>query len=428
MKYVSKNQSNIFSKLILKLKSKGFNRNFLKKCSVTFLILVFVRFGTFIPVPGIDQALVSNSIQNSSIASFVNTFAGGGKFIIGLFTLNIFPYINASILMQVLVSALPNLQKLQKENGSEGKKEITKLTRFICLAFAIIQSTTVALFLKPILFDWTYTLGIEIIISLTTGAMVVLWLSEIITETGIGNGPSLLIFINIVSNLPNLSSSLFNGQENVLVLKTIVGVIIFVAINGSIYLQEGTRKIPLLSAKELTNDFMSNNYLPLRLNQAGVMPIIFTATILVLPAYIINLNLFQFPQFIFFSKFSKILYWIAYFTPVLGFSSFYSTIVLNPQDISSNLRKQAVTIPGLRPGKQTTYFLKQTMKRINYIGAILLAMLTTLPNILGIVGNNSNIKGLGTTSLLIIIGVIIETLREIRSILVTNRYEENEIK
>jgi preprotein translocase subunit SecY len=406
-------------------KKKGFNRAFLKKCTLTLSILTFIRLGTFIPVPGIDHLYVANYIQNSPIANFVNTFSGGGIFVIGLFTLNIFPYINASILMQVLVSALPNLEKMQKEEGASGKKKITQITRLICLIWALIQSTTIALFLKTILFDWNYSLATEIIISLTTGAMIVLWLSEIITESGIGNGPSLLIFMNIVSNLPNLSRSLFEGQENIWVLKSIVTTILFIAISGIIYLQEGTRMVPLLSAKQLNqeNTNLSSNYLPLRLNQAGVMPIIFTATILVLPAYLVNLNLFTVPKILLNSKFSKIFYWIAYFGLTLVFSSFYSTIVLNPQDVSNNLRKQAVTIPGIRPGKQTTYFLKQTMKRVNYIGAILLAILTTLPNVLGIVGNNSNLKGLGTTSLLIIIGVIIETLREIRSLLLTNRYE-----
>jgi preprotein translocase subunit SecY len=408
-------------------RKKGFNRQFLRKSCVTLSILTFIRLGTFIPVPGIDHLYVANYIQNSPIANFVNTFSGGGIFVIGLFTLNIFPYINASILMQVLVSALPNLEKLQKEEGASGKQKITQLTRLICLGWAIIQSTTIALFLKTILFDWNYFLATEIIISLTTGAMIVLWLSEIITESGIGNGPSLLIFMNIVSNLPNLSRSLFEGQNNIWFLRTIVSVILFIAISGIIYLQEGTRIIPLLSAKELNKENKSNlskNYIPLRLNQAGVMPIIFTATILVLPAYLVNLNIFSFSKFLFISKFSKVFYWIAYFSFILLFSSFYSTIVLNPQDMSNNLRKQAVTIPGIRPGKQTTYFLKQTMKRINYIGAFLLAILTTLPNVLGLVGNNSNIKGLGTTSLLIIIGVIIETLREIRSLLLTNRYDD----
>jgi len=406
-------------------KKNGFNSKFFKKCCTTFAILIFIRLGTFIPVPGIDHLYVANYIKNSSIANFVNTFSGGGIFVIGLFTLNVFPYINASILMQVLVSAVPALEKLQKEEGASGKRKITQITRLICLGWAIIQSTTIALFLRTILFDWNFMLAGEIVVSLTTGAMIVLWLSEIITESGIGNGPSLLIFINIVSNLPNLTHSLFEGPQNTLVLKSIVAVTLFIAISGIIYLQEGTRMVPLLSAKELSQDkkFNVDNYIPLRLNQAGVMPIIFTGTLLVLPAYLVNSNLVSIPEFLLISKFSKFFYWVAYFSFILIFSSFYSTIVLNPQDVSNNLRKQAVTIPGIRPGKQTTYFLKQTMKRINYIGAILLAILTTLPNILGVVGNNSNLKGLGATSLLIIIGVIIETLREIRSLLLTNQYE-----
>tara|TARA_B110000305_G_scaffold159447_1_gene176325 strand:- start:24909 stop:26249 length:1341 start_codon:yes stop_codon:yes gene_type:complete len=410
------------------LRKNGITKEFVKKCSITIGILFLIRLGTFIPVPDIDQEYIANNIKNTPIASFVNTFSGGGIFVIGLFTLNIFPYINASILMQVLVSSLPNLEKLQKEGGESGKRKITQITRLISLGWAIVQSISIVLFLKTVSFDWNLTVATQTIICLTTGAMIVLWLSEIITEEGIGNGPSLLIFMNIASNLPNLSQSIFNNSDiNIIFLTFLVGSVFIVAISGVIYLQEGVRMIPLVSAKELKKvpsyNRTFNNYVPLRLNQAGVMPIIFTAALLVLPAYLINLNIFPFFKFPFFLKFSKIFYWIAYFSLVITFSSFYSTIVLNPKDISNELRKMAVTIPGIRPGKRTTLFLKQTMKRVTFIGAIFLALLTTIPNILELITNTSSLRGLGTTSLLIIVGVVIDTEREIRSILLTNVYE-----
>ena len=409
---------------------KPVNKELIKKCLITFGILTFIRVGTFLPVPGIDQEYLANNIKNTPIASFVNTFAGGGNFIIGLFTLNIFPYINASILMQVLVSTSPNLQKLQKEGGGNGRRQITQITRLICLGWALIQSTSIVLFLKTVSFDWSFILGFQILICLTTGAMVVLWLSELITEIGIGNGPSLLIFINIASNLPNLARTIFTDQNNLGVLKILVGFILYVAICGTIYLQEALRLVPLISANELEkprgvygSKVSRQNYVPLKLNQAGVMPIIFTATILVLPAYLINLNFFSFLKIEFLLKFSKFFYWIAYFILILVFSTYYSRIVLNPSQISKELRTMAVSIPGIRPGKRTTYFLKQTMKRVTYVGAILLAILTTLPNLLEVVMNTSNLKGLGTTSLLILVGVVIDTKREIDSILLTNQYE-----
>ena len=403
------------------------------KLLVTLGLLILIRIGTFIPVPGIDQDYLSNFIKNSPISGFLNTFSGGGTFVIGIFTLNIFPYINASILMQLLVSIVPSLEKLQKEEGAAGRRKITQITRFISLGWAIIQSTSIALFLKTILFDWNLNLALEIVVCLTVGSMIVMWLSEIITEHGIGNGASLLIFTNIVSNLPNLAKSLITDESTVITnqLKILILVIFFLAISGIVYLQEGVRMVPLISSKELNvnekgfaNDLSTANYIPLRLNQAGVMPIIFTAALLVLPAYIINMGILPNINIGILSKFSKLFYWIAYFTLILSISYFYSTIVLNPKDISNDLRKMAVTVPGIKPGQPTTYFFKETMTRITFIGALFLATIATLPNIIETLLHVSNLKGLGTTSLLILVGVTIDTTREIRSVVLSNIYKD----
>ena len=197
------------------------------------------------------------------------------------------------------------------------------------------------------------------------------------------------------------------------------------------YLQEGVRMVPLVSSKELnvtekglTTDLGTANYIPLRLNQAGVMPIIFTAALLVLPVYVINSGILPTIPIEFFTKFSKVFYWIAYFGLILSFSYFYSTIVLNPKDISNDLRKMAVTVPGIRPGEPTTYFFKETMTRITFIGAIFLATIATLPNVIEGLLNVSNLKGLGTTSLLILVGVTIDTTREVRSVILSNIYKD----
>jgi len=337
--------------------------------------------------------------------------------------------------MQVLISLFPNLSKLQKEGGAEGRRTITKLTRLVTLGWALIQSFSIAFYLKRALFDWNLYLAIEIIIWLTTGAMIVLWLSEIITEYGLGNGASLLIYTNIVSNLPNFAKNLFvktNGDISIISWILILS-IFFVAISGIVLLQEGMRIIPLISSRQLNQPTrrsvstlaeIKNNYIPLRFNQAGVMPIILTTAVLVVPNYISNLGLLPILTLPVFIKSSKFIYWIIYFTLILLFSSFYSTIVLNPKDISKELQKMAVSIPGIRPGVETTFYLKKVMQRVTYLGAIMLSILATLPNLIEAILPGSNFNGLGTTSFLILVGVILDLSREIRSIILSNIYND----
>jgi len=417
----------------MEAKQNSDNNILLKRLLLSLGILIFIRMGTFLPVPGIDLGHLSFYIQRHSVTqSLVSTFSGNDTFVIGLFTLNIFPYINASILMQLLVSLLPSLSKLQKEGGSEGKRKINRLTRFITLGWAIIQSTSIAFYLKRALFDWNLILAGEIIIWLTTGAMIVLWLSELITEYGLGNGASLLIYTNIVSSLPNLSKKLIvenSGNLNIGSL-AIIGFLFFVAIFGIVLLQEAARIIPLISSKQLSavssisSESQKNNYIPLRFNQAGVMPIILTTAVLVIPSYVSNLGIIPIVTLPFLTQSSKLLYWISYFLLILTFSLFYSTIVLNPKDISEQLQKMAVTIPGIRPGIATTFYLQQIMKRVTLLGAIMLAILATLPNLIETIFPVSNFNGLGTTSLLILVGVILDLSREIRSILLSNIYND----
>jgi preprotein translocase subunit SecY len=398
-------------------------------------ILVFIRIGTFLPVPGINHNHLAFYLERHSMTkSLVSTFAGNDTFVIGIFTLNIFPFINASILIQLLLSVFPSLSKLQKEGGGEGRRTINKLTRLITLGWALIQSFSIAFYLKRALFDWDIYLAGQIMVWLTTGAMIVLWLSEIITEYGLGNGASLLIYTNIVSNLPNFGKNLFlKASENISVISwMLIGILLFIAIYGIVLLQEGTRIVPLISSKQLTkttesfstSSLLENNYIPLRFNQAGVMPIILTTAVLVIPNYINNLGLLPFLTLPAFLESSKIIYWISYFVLILLFSSFYSTIVLNPKDISNDLQKMAVSIPGIRPGVETTFYLKKVMQRVTYLGAIMLSILATLPNLIETILPGSSFNGLGTTSLLILVGVILELSREIRSIILSNIYND----
>ena len=399
----------------------------LNRFFVTFGIILFIRLGTFLPVPGVNHSDLAFYIQTHSVTkNLISTFSGDNTFVIGLFTLNIFPYINASILIQLILGFSPKLAKLQKEGDLAGRRSINRLTRFITLIWAIIQSVGLTLYLRQILFDWNYTLAFEIVVWLTTGAMIVLWLSEIITDYGLGNGASLLIYINIISNLPNLSKSILS--ENLPLLSQVSFLLlIFGSLYGIVFLQEGVRSIPLISSKQLTqgsgqDSFISTSYLPLRFNQAGVMPIILTTAILVVPNYINSLGLFPQVNLPINLESLSFLYWIAYFAFILLFSSFYSTIVLNPKDISDQLQKMAVTIPGIRPGIQTTFYLKQVMKRVTFVGAAMLATLVTIPNFVESTLSMTSLNGLSTTSLLILAGVVLDLVREIENIYYSNIY------
>lgn len=405
----------------------------LKRLLLSVGILLFIRMGTFLPIPGINHGHLAFYIQQHPITkNLVSTFSGNDTFVIGLFTLNIFPYINASIMVQLITALIPSISKLQKEGGGEGRRAITRLTRLITFGWALIQSSSIAFYLKRALFDWTPLLAFEIILWLSTGAMIVLWLSELITEYGLGNGASLLIYTNIISSLPNLGKKLISENTgNLNVLSGLgIALLFFIAISGIITLQESARIVPLISSKQLSQSqplvskVKSNNYIPLRFNQAGVMPIILTTAILVLPNYITNLGVFPLLTIPIFLKSSKIIYWISYFVLILVFSSFYSTIVLNPKDISQELQKMAVSIPGIRPGLATTFYLKQVMKRVTLFGAIILAILATLPNVVEGILNVSSFNGLGTTSLLILVGVVLDISREMKSIILSNIYNE----
>jgi len=402
----------------------------LKRLFVSIGILLLIRIGTFLPVPGINHIDLAFYLQRHSVTrSLVSTFSGDNTFVIGLFTLNIFPYINASILVQVILGFSPKLAKLQKEGDLEGRRSINRLTRFITLIWAVIQGASVSFYLKQVLFDWNYLLAGEIIIWLTTGAMIVLWLSELITDYGLGNGASLLIYTNIISSLPNLSKKILGENAGNFNITSIIGILllIFVSLYGIVFLQEGVRIIPLISSKQLTQSSgqestTSNNYIPLRFNQAGVMPIILTTAILVVPNYISSLGLLPKIDFLANLESLKFTYWIGYFALILVFSSFYSTLVLNPKDISDQLQKMAVTIPGVRPGIQTTFYLKQLMKRVTLLGATMLATLATVPNFIESTLNITSLNGLSVTSLLILAGVVLDLVREVKNIYYSNIY------
>jgi preprotein translocase subunit SecY len=407
----------------------------LPRIFITSIVLLFIRSGTFLPVPGINHNDLAFSIQQNLVAkNLIRTFLGDKIFIIGLFTLNIFPAINATIILQLLIGFSPQLAKLQKEGDFQGRREISRLTRNITLILAIIQSIGVTLYLRPVLFDWNVLLASQIVVWLTAGAMIVLWLSEVITDYGLGNGTSLLVYTNIVSNLPNLISKIATeNTENTMVLSVTsmfgLGILILFALYAIVLLQNSTLNINLISSKRLSRVSQYDNYendrisyLPLRFNQAGVMPIILTTSILVLPNYLISsLGIFKSVSLPIDFKW---IYWIGYFVLILAFSSFYSSIVLNPKDISDQLQKSAVKIPGVRPGVQTIYYLKQEIQRITLMGATLLAFITIVPNFIESTLNITSLNGLSTTSFLILGGVVLDLKREVSNIYFSEIYTD----
>jgi preprotein translocase subunit SecY len=410
----------------------------LPRILLTIGVLLLIRTGTFLPVPGIDSLDLDSYIQRTPVAkNLISTFAGDNVFVIGLFTLNIFPFVNATILVQLLTAFSPRLAQLQKEGDFEGKRNISRLTRNITLLVSIGQSIGIALYLRPALFEWNILLASEIVLWLTSGAMIVLWLSEIITDYGLGNGSSLLIYINIVSNLPNLSKKLLLETSETSVFLSFTSIILIVGLGlasfyGIVFLQNGILRIPLISARQLNQSSFQNrnrkaNYLPLGFNQAGVMPVILTTSFLVVPRYLINLGIFPWLKVfgsIESNLFLQFVYWVGYFVLILSFSSFYSSIVSNPKDLSDQLQKRAVKIYGVRPGVSTVLYLKREIQRMTRFGALLLANLTIIPNFIESIFHLTGLNGLSTTSFLILGGVILDLKREIRDIFLSNIYRD----
>ena len=398
---------------------------------LTFLLIILSRFGTFIPVPGVDHDAFYQSISNNPIVSFLNIFSGGGFASIGVFALGIVPYINASILIQLGTTSIPSLEKLQKEEGEAGRQKISQITRYIALGWAIIQSIGVSFWVRPYVFNWDTQFVIEMTLALTTGSMLVMWISEQITEKGIGNGASMLIFVNIISGLPKLiqkSSGSLENKSNLFELFALA-LIFLIMIIGIIFIQEGTRRIPIISARQLGKGQIQNktSYLPLRLNQGGVMPIIFASAFLVLPAYVSQITtnpiILSIATLLSPSSANKAIYLLFYFLLILFFSYFYASLILNPSDVSKNLKKMESSIPGIRPGKATTDYLQKTLNRLTFLGALFLAFIALVPNLIESITNISTFKGLGATSLLILVGVAIDTSKQVQTYLISKNYE-----
>ena len=402
------------------------------KITKILFLLLLVRLGLYIPVPNIDLDLFSQNQNTNPIFGFAKTLTGSS--FLGIGALGILPYINASIIIQLLVPVLPQLEQLQKEEGEFGRQQITRYTRYLALIWAIILSSAIAFFLvKPIIFDWSISLALEIILALVTGSILSMWFSELITEEGLGNGSSMLIFINIVGSIPNSFSELNNAlfsQASYLDNLRISGqglIFYLFVVSVIILFQDSYKKNNIVAAKQLnlsssdqSQNFsqLKNSYIPLKVNQGGIMPLVFSSTIAVFLAYPVQqlLNL-GFVNNSFLSVYSITINILL----VVLFSCFYAGLVLKPDDISQNLAKMAYSIPGIRQGKDTTKYLEKTVARLAFLGGLFLAFLAFFPLVVGNVLQVNIFKNV--TSLLILIGVITDVTSQIRGYLVSQNYE-----
>ena len=392
-----------------------------KKIFITLISLIIIRMGNFIPIPNIDQPYVISILKNNN--SFFRMIFNGENTVLSILTLGITPYINASIFIQFLTNVIPFLEKLQKEEGKRGREKIKQYTRFLTLIFAIFESLSLTFSLKPILFNWNNLVCLQINLCLITGSLLVFWLSDLITENGIGDGSSLVITLNILSTLPKTILALFKHSNSFGIILSFLSLTCL--IGGIVYLEEAEDNIPLISAKQLImqekseqKSFVKHSYLPLKITQGGIIPIIFASSFVTFFTIVINFicNFYSI-EFNIDNRILNIIYKILNFILVLGFTLLYSNIILNPKKIANELNQKMVIISNaqIKPGKQTAVYLKNKINRLSLLGGLFLAILSTVPNI-------QNVYGFNITSLLILVGITLETNRQIKALLLSKIY------
>ncbi len=409
---------------------------FLLRAKVTkiLFLLLLVRLGLYVPIPSVDLDIFAQEQVVNPVFNFAKTLTGSS--FLGVGALGILPYINASIIIQLLIPVIPKLEQLQKEEGEFGRKQITRYTRYLAFIWSIFLSGGIAFFLiKPVVFDWNLVLGVKIILSLITGSMLSMWFSELITEEGLGNGSSMLIFINIIGSIPNsfsnISSTFFDKVSYLDNFVTLCqGLILYLfVVTIVIVFQDSYKKIGIISAKQLTSEYigqaqkiseLKNTYIPLKVNQGGIMPLVFSSTIAVFLTYPIQFLVKSFDSS-FTNSFITFYSFTLNIILVVFFSCFYAALVLKPEDISQNLAKMAYSIPGVRQGRETTKYLEKTVARLSFLGGLFLSFLAFFPLLVGTVLKVSLFKNV--TSLLILIGVITDVTSQIRGYLVSRKYE-----
>jgi preprotein translocase subunit SecY len=404
-----------------------------KKLAFTAAMLLLYRLGAYIPAPGVDLNAVKELEDNfggGGILNLLNSFSGGSLSRLSLFALGIMPYITASIILQLLTVVVPSLEKLQKE-GEVGQQKITQYTRYLTVGLAFGQSFGYVYLFQSFgqesgnnfLGNLTGPKVLLVVISLTAGCTLLMWLGELITQRGIGNGISLMIFASIVSGLPNGLQQWWNNPDQVfVVMMPFIALAVIVAI---VFVQEGQRRIPVQYAKRVVGRKMTSGgstYLPLRVNMAGVIPVIFAASIMAFPPTIGQL--LNTPAALDFAAFfspSSWAYVVGEVFFIVIFTYFYTAVTFNPVDQADNLKKYGGFIPGVRPGRPTAEYLDRILSRLTFPGALYLGAVAALPTLL--ISQTSANFAFGGTSILIVIGVALETVKQLEAQLMMRNYE-----
>lgn len=401
-----------------------------KKILYTMLMLIIFRLGANIPVPGVDGAKLAQLFaSDEGLFSIFNLMSGGAFMNFTLFALGISPYITASIILNLLQIAIPSLEQLAKQ-GEEGRKKIVQMTRYGTVVLALVQAIgfSVGIYRNAfIVFDFA-TVAVAVM-TLTAGTAFLMYLGEHITEKGIGNGISLFIFAGIIARLPDgvisTINSMIQGDVNIISVLIFVVMALFI-IAGVIMIQQGTRKIPVQYAKRVVGRKMyggQNTHIPLKINQAGVIPVIFAISILAFPQTVANfMPNTGFANFVSLYLSNKTIGWnVLEFALIVFFTYFYTSVSFNPFEIAENMKKNGGFIPGIRPGRPTVEYLQRSVNRLTLVGALFLGFIAILPNI--ILNYTDLTFALGGTSLLIVVGVALETMKQIEAQMTMRHYQ-----
>ena len=403
------------------------------KMLYTLLMIFIFRLGTFIPVPGLKSGALQSLLgDGNNLFSLLDAFSGGAFANATIFAMSITPYINSSIIMQLLTVAIPALERLSKE-GEEGRKVIAKWTRFGTVILAFIQATGLFFALRSALTNsgiWGY---ITIVSTFTAGTAFLMWLGEQITEKGVGNGISMIIFAGIISGIPSAIAGLFaNFQAGSLTIWHLIAIVILslVMVAFVVFIDNAERRVPVQYAKRMVGRKMyggQNTHIPIKVAMAGVIPIIFAMSIMTFPSTIMGFMGYTPSATTFWGKFWRLftntswLYMILYFLLIIFFTYFYTAIQFNPIEIANNMKRNGGFVPGIRPGKPTSDYINKILTRITLAGAIFIGIIAILPMLLGII-LQTNIA-IGGTSLLIVVGVALETVKQIESQMLMRHYK-----
>jgi preprotein translocase subunit SecY len=405
----------------------------------TALLLIVVRLGAHVTLPGVDASLLARAEANQAAGTLFglyDLFVGGAFRNAAIFALGIMPYISSSIILQLLGAVVPYFQKLSKE-GEEGRKKLNQLTRYGTVLVAALQAWGVSVRLTSMTLEGQpivpfevqgFSFTISTVLFLTTGTIFMMWLGEQITERGIGNGISLIIFIGIIARFPHSIIDQFQVTNNLIIGIVMVAFMIAI-VAGVVLVTQGTRRIPVQYAKRVVGRKVYGGvtqYIPLRVNTAGVMPIIFAQSIMFIPSTILTF----FPESEFmqslsgYFQYTSFTYSFFYAVMIIFFTYFYTAIAFNPKDVSENMQKQGGFIPGIRPGKHTSDFIDNILTRITLPGSIFLAIVAILPAFVSRFGvTGSFAQFFGGTSLLIMVGVALDTLQQVESHLLMRHYD-----